>query len=414
MEKSANKKRQAYLLIFLCWLAYTVSYFGKVNYAANITQIIDFYGITKAQAGSVSTFFFFAYGIGQVVNGVMCRKYNMKWMIFISLTVSASINFLVAVSDNFEMIKWLWMINGFVMSILWPTLIRLLSETLPQEALSLSSVAMGTTVAIGTLTIYGLSALYVAFDKFKLAFYTAAFAVALVAVIWLIIYKKAVSIAKDEENTNKIKPSVVNDKMETSSKEKKIIIATICVLCFYAIGVNLMKDGLTTWVPAILKEEFAVNDSLSILLTLFLPVLAIFGNAFALNIHKKIPDYINHCVTVFAVVTVLLGIIIGSLTLKIVVFMLLGLIAVNFLASSLNSLITSIFPLFMRGKVNSGLFAGVLNGFCYVGSALSSYGLGAVADNFGWTAVFYTLGSFCIITFIVWIGYHFYKKNSIG
>ena len=102
-----------------------------------------------------------------------------------------------------------------------------------------------------------------------------------------------------------------------------------------------MKDGLTTWVPAILKEEFAVNDSLSILLTLFLPVLAIFGNAFALNIHKKIPDYINHCVTVFAVVTVLLGIIIGSLTLKIVVFMLLGLIAVNFLASSLNSLITS-------------------------------------------------------------------------
>ena len=414
MEKSANKKRQAYLLIFLCWLAYTVSYFGKVNYAANITQIIDFYGITKAQAGSVSTFFFFAYGIGQVVNGVMCRKYNMKWMIFISLTVSASINFLVAVSDNFEMIKWLWMINGFVMSILWPTLIRLLSETLPQEALSLSSVAMGTTVAIGTLTIYGLSALYVAFDKFKLAFYTAAFAVALVAVIWLIIYKKAVSIAKDEENTNKIKPSVVNDKKETSSKEKKIIIATICVLCFYAIGVNLMKDGLTTWVPAILKEEFAVNDSLSILLTLFLPVLAIFGNAFALNIHKKIPDYINHCVTVFAVVTVLLGIIIGSLTLKIVVFMLLGLIAVNFLASSLNSLITSIFPLFMRGKVNSGLFAGVLNGFCYVGSALSSYGLGAVADNFGWTAVFYTLGSFCIITFIVWIGYHFYKKNSIG
>ena len=59
MDKSVNRKRQAYLLMFLCWLVYSTSYLGKVNYAANITQIIDYYGITKAQAGSVSTFFFF-------------------------------------------------------------------------------------------------------------------------------------------------------------------------------------------------------------------------------------------------------------------------------------------------------------------------------------------------------------------
>ena len=106
--------------------------------------------------------------------------------------------------------------------------------------------------------------------------------------------------------------------------------------------------------------------------------------------------------------------IIGVLSFKLVVLLLIFLILASFLSSSLNSLITSIFPLFMRGKVNSGLFAGVLNGFCYMGSALSSYGLGAVADNFGWTAVFYTIGIFCLLTFIVWIGYHCYKKkNSI-
>ena len=37
---------------------------------------------------------------------------------------------------------------------------------------------------------------------------------------------------------------------------------------------------------------------------------------------------------------------------------------------------------------NSGLLAGLLNGCCYLGSTISSYGLGAVADNFGWRAVF--------------------------
>lgn len=107
---------------------YSVSYLGKVNYSANVTQVIDFYGITKTQAGAVPTLFFFVYGIGQVFNGIFYKKHNIKWMIFVSLFVSASINLTIAVSTNFAIMKWLWLVNGFVLSILWPTLIRLLSE----------------------------------------------------------------------------------------------------------------------------------------------------------------------------------------------------------------------------------------------------------------------------------------------
>ena len=66
--------------------------------------------------------------------------------------------------------------------------------------------------------------------------------------------------------------------------------------------------------------------------------------------------------------------------------------------------------------MNSGLFAGVLNGFCYLGSTISSYGLGAIADNFGWTAVFITLIGFVILSFIVWSVYiclkRFFNKKT--
>ena len=149
-SNTAKASDGAYLLIFLAWLLYTVSYLGKVNYSANITQIVDYYHISKTKAGIVPSFFFLAYGIGQVVNGLLCKKYNIKWMIFLSLFVSAVINLIVALMPNFEIVKWLWMINGFVLSILWPTLVRLLSEVLPQKDLGKSSVIMGTTVATGT------------------------------------------------------------------------------------------------------------------------------------------------------------------------------------------------------------------------------------------------------------------------
>ena len=65
---------------------YMISYLGKVNYSANITQIIDYYQVTNhcMEVKSMVWYlhFSFSYGIGQVINGIFAKKYNIKWMIF--------------------------------------------------------------------------------------------------------------------------------------------------------------------------------------------------------------------------------------------------------------------------------------------------------------------------------------------
>ena len=416
MTATENQKKgvgKAWFLIFLGWIIYSISYLGKVNYSANITLIIEEYGITKDEAGLIPSFFFFAYGIGQVVNGLFCKKYNIKWAIAGSLILSGTINLAIALGAPFSIVKWLWMVNGFALSVLWPTVIRLLSESLPTKALGTSSVVMGTTVAVGTTIIYGLSSLYAGiFKSFRPAFYTASIAVLTVAVLWIFMYKKAVSMAKSERKEEEAAPEAKKaepSKITMAKKERKLLYLTIGLLAFVAIGVNLIKDGLGTWVPSILKEEFNMSDSISILLTLLLPLVAIIGNAFALKVHKKIPDYVNQCGITFSAIAIAIIAIIGFMKMELAIFMLVTLIGANFMASSLNSLITSIFPMFMRGKVNSGMFAGILNGFCYVGSTISSYGLGVIAQNFGWTAVFYTLLSFSVLICIVWGGYRIAK-----
>lgn len=400
------------ILIFLCWLVYSVSYLGKVNYSANINSVIEFYSISRAEAGLAPTFFFFAYGIGQVVNGILCKKYNIKWMIFLSLASSSIINLIIAVSTNFAIIKWLWMINGFALSMLWPTLIRLLSESLPQKDLGRASVIMGTTVASGTLVIYACSSVYTFFDHFKLAFYTAAFTGLLVALFWIYLYKRVVSNAKDEKTNEE----TAKKEQETESNIKKktgnqtFIFGMIFILCVCAVGINLVKDGLTTWLPAILKEEYSVTGSVAILLSVFLPVVAIFGNMFALKTHHKLPDYIVHCGVFFLAILALIGVAIGGLVVKHMLLMLVAVIVASFLASSLNSLLTSVFPMLMRDKLNSGLCAGVLNGCCYLGSTVSSYGIGAIADNFGWKMMFWCLLAFCFLECAICLIYAFVKR----
>lgn len=390
MEK--KKTNMSILLILLCWLIYACSYMGKVNYAANINQIMSFYNVDHSSAGLVSTFFFFAYGIGQVLNGLFCKKYNLKWIIFSSLALSGSINLIVGITHNFELIKILWLLNGLSMSVLWPSLIRLLSENLDREVMPKASMIIGTTIATGTFLIYLLSALFVKID-FKLSFYLPAGIFFVVAFIWLFSYSSLISKVKAEEEE---KPEVAREEAEKrEGYNKRLILLTICTLALYGIATNLIKDGLTTWVPSILKEQYNLDGSISIVLTLALPIVSIFANAFAIKLHNKISDFVLQCSITFLCAGLIIGAVIAGISLNQFILTLLGFTIVCFLVSSCNSVITSIFPLFMKGKVNSGLIAGVLNGFCYLGSTLSSYGLGSIADNWGWIAVFWTLLFVC-------------------
>ena len=64
----------------------------------------------------------------------------------------------------------------------------------------------------------------------------------------------------------------------------------------------------------------------------------------------------------------------------------------------------------MKGKLNSGFIAGILNGCCYLGSTISSYGLGVIADSFGWLAVFWVLLAVCAVVCLCAAVYLFVKK----
>lgn len=404
--EATNKKRyrKSTMLIWLCWLVYMCSYLGKVNYSANITQIESYFNVTHAEAGLVSTCFFFAYGAGQIINGMLCSKYNAKYAVFFALISSALCNLGMAIvpSDGFWLLKYLWLVNGISLSVLWPSLIGLLSKTLKKEDMSRASVTMGTTVACGTLIIYGLSSIYATWNMFRLSFYTAAIIVPAIGVVWLCLFKR-LTTADETDDSLDITPSVATSEKKIQTFPKTLL-PTIAILAVFAVATNLVADGLMTWVPAILKETYDLPDSLSILLTLFLPVVSVFGNLFANILHKRIPDFIYQAALLFLLIGVCLCIVLGVLPISAIITLALF-ACVRFLAGSSNATITSVFPLLMKGKVNSGLLAGLLNGFCYVGSVIASYGLGVIADIFAWSGVFYVLIGACALVLCVALVY---------
>ena len=377
-------------IIFICWLAYTAAYVGRLNFNASIVAIISDLGVTKADAGLVSSFFFFAYGAGQLINGILSKKYNAKIMIFLSLIISAVMNVLMPICGDISLMKFIWMGNGIVQSVLWSTLIKTLSDFVSDKKLPKAILAMSTTVAIGTLVAYGISSVSVRFGTWKIVFYVASIVLVISAIIWFTLFgsnpKKVIEI--EEQKSEKVKMG-------------RVVLLALFITAFAGIANGFIKDGINTWVPSVLYEEFGISQSFSILLTLLLPMVSTLGAAIAKKVHEKIPSHaaMNFIFYIFS--ALLCGGILLSLKLHSIVAIMVCFICVACGMSMINNVITSMFALDYRRLLNAGFAAGLLNTFCYIGSTVTSYTLGAVSQARGWNAVFIIMLAVCVVAAVI-------------
>ena len=417
MKKTKNTKADA--LIVLCWLVYTCSYIGKLSYNANINQIGEFFGASYSETGIVSTFFFFAYGIGQIVNGLLCKRYNIKYVIFASMTVGSVMNLTASFITNFSFMKYIWLINGIAMSFLWTSLIRLLAEKLPENKTNKSIVVMGTTAAIGTFAVYGMSSLFAVFFSHHITFVAASIILLTAALVWIIFFDKLTNIETEEQSTTKT--ITTPEKRPSHFHDHKAVLRLtvfIALLALFAIAVNFTKDGLNVWTPDILSKIYDTPGWLSILLTLLLPLVGIAGVTLSLKIQDKTNHFILTVTILFSMAAVIIAFVTAFLSTAGVFITVACLALAACFMTGANNIIISKIPFSMKATVNPGKMTGLLNGFCYLGSTISSYTLGAIADRSGWNAVFITLLAVNISVVLIGITYYLieqkkkYEKND--
>ena len=391
MAMDKKSKRAATLIIFLCWAAYTAAYIGRLNFNAYIEPIRDQIGASKTEMGLVSSFFFFSYGAGQLIHGILSRKYNTRWSVAVALFGSAAVNIGMTLCPGVASMKYVWLLNGFFQSILWSSLIKTLSDRLPDEMLPKAIVVMSTTAALGTFLAYGMSALLSSLGAaYRWVFLIPAVLLAVIGLGWFVFVGKVDSRLQSAQN-------VYVPQKKTMPRLTPVFVFTGLLLTVAAIANGFLKDGITTWTPSILKENYGMKESLSILVTLLLPMISIFGAWFSTTIHKRqkntsVINGILYCIETVVLLLVLLltrHATAGGAKGAVPLVLLFGVSAM--MMAAVNNVITSIIPMYMRNTMDSGLLAGVLDTFCYVGSTLSTALLGYIADRGSWNGVFLCL-----------------------
>jgi OPA family glycerol-3-phosphate transporter-like MFS transporter len=355
-----------------------------------MAQIISEHILTASQAGFISMAYFFAYGIGQMINGFLGDRINPRRMIFAGLLCSGLANVAMGISHSAVWMALSWGANGYFQAMIWAPIIRIFAEMLHGEDRVNCSVNIVSSQIIGTLLSYLLSAGVLAIADWPWVFIAAAILLAATSLLWSAGFWDVCRHREAVGEESGIKEEHKQEEGEVQISFGKLMISSGIMTLLIPIMVHgMLKDGVTAWVPTYISESFGIAASFSVLLTSILPVVNLSGAYLARSVYRRTRERIGLSVLAFfatATAGLLLLCTVGGLS-PVLATCFLAVITASMMA--VNTLVVNIYPLRFRryGRV-SGV-SGFLNAMAYLGTAISTFTTGLIVQYWGWQTTIY-------------------------
>lgn len=128
---------------------------------------------------------FVTYGIGQLISGWLGDRIKPRYLMFIGLMVSAGMNVCVPLFSRPAAMLVFWCINGFAQALMWPPMVRLLSDYLDQDTYKKSCVWVSWGSSAGTIFLYLFAPVCIVWKGWRSLFFLCAGCAVLFAFAWI-------------------------------------------------------------------------------------------------------------------------------------------------------------------------------------------------------------------------------------
>lgn len=307
-------------------------------------------------------------------------------MIIFGSAAGAVACFAMAFADSLPALLIIWALNGLFQSMLWSPILRIFSETVNKSLQKKAVLNVALSLPVGTICAYLLSTVIIKYYNWKYIFVSGGICILTASVFALFI----VLYAKKDIDKITVQKNIAPKSDSANQKAGLLPIALISGLFLIAVPSflhGMMRDGITNWVPTMIGETYGVSPSLSVFLTILLPIFNAFGAYAVTPLYKKLGE--NEMKTagatgLFALAPLTLLLFMNKMPVYVIIVLLAFTTSVMY---ALNYLIISLVPVrFSKYSVTSGV-SGILNSAAHIGGAISSYGFGAAAEKFGWNFV---------------------------
>ncbi|UYP47936.1 hypothetical protein NEF87_004221 [Candidatus Lokiarchaeum ossiferum] len=379
-------------IFFTVWVTYMIYYIGRSNISVAKPFMMEEYGISTTIFGSIGSAFFYAYAFGQFFNGFLGDKLGARRMVSLGLVVSSIFNILIGgFGQNVWLFGIFWGLNGFFQAMGWAPSVKTIANWFPPKERGKWSSRLGTSYMIGGSLAWVIAILISnTFGlSWRFVFIIPAILMAIIGVFNYINVRNAPEEAGfstiEEESEGNVKKGESKTDEYLGFKYTLKAIFTNKTILFAAFGLfclNMVRYGITEWLPTLIA--FESTDQLTIWKIVAFPVGGAIG---ALTCAKISDKYLKQ--RRMPIISVLFGLLALSLFIysKIPqVNLIIGvplLTIIGFLTFGPHALLVSTIPMEFGTRKAASSATGFIDGWGYVGAAISTQIVGIILESEG-------------------------------
>ena len=387
-----KKEKSTKFLIWAGFFVYLLMMGSKNVYTAEVAAIQLAFNKTKAEASLAMTYYFITYAIGQLVIAPLFKKINLKVFLTVTMGLSSLVTILLGVSPSMELLYLLCAINGVLQAGVYSGVMAVVSKYAPARLLPYANKVMSAGGAIYGVISYGVPAIFVGLGLWNVPFILLGIIFAIsVAVFFLAIQNMKKYPPEIAEEGDK-KHVVTNEPMyiDVGSKGKKIKYFAIMSLISF-LGYS-MYAFLMQWVPSLLHEEFNMDLSYSILITLLVPVACFLGSLVSISLCEKYKNVFNVGLVLTLIAMIFFVPMLFFYNVNIV-FTIVCVVAFIAICSAGRVVYLGILAFKMRAHVNTGTYLAFLNALMALIAGVAPPIAGLIIDGYSYGHLFWLIFS---------------------
>ena len=385
-----GERKTGLFLAILCSLSYAGSYLGRLNYSAALPEMVSEHILTKTCGGLIATVYFASYGAGQLINGLLADRGSPKVQVSVGMAGSAACNLLMYGVRFPPAMLVLWGLNGCAQSLIWAPAFLMVSRGIRGEYRAKALLLLNTAPSAGTIASYLFSGAILHFMDWRALFLGASLALAALLAVWLRgcgAVERQLSGHQASIDGQGFGGSAPRPPAEGRRMGISLLISSGAVLLIPpSMITGMLKDGITSWLPTYLAEEFSMSAGMAMIASVLLPLLHMAGAAAGYWLIRLLQNtaacaaLLFFCTAGCAALLSLAGALSPAISI-----LLFALITAMMMAVSI--LFTSEAPSQFAGFGIAASVSGFFNGCGYAGAAISMYGVASIADSSGWGVV---------------------------
>ncbi len=390
---STARKR---LIFAIVYLAYTSIYIARVNLSVAGPELISANVLNTVQMGLLGSVFSTIYAIGRILNGGISDKTPPWIMLTTGLVLAGISNICISFFPPFIGIFLFWTSNAYAQSMLWSSVLCVVSSMYEKNLAKKKTSVMVTSVAMGNI-------LAILINSWLITRLGASFAFAVPGFLTLVL---GIAVLFSTKN---IQSSTAQETKKHISMWNLLKNKDVLAMGVPAMFHGVMKENISLWMAVFVVDKYAVDLSTSSYYILLIPFVGFIGRTLYPFFYKLCKDRENMVSLVGFILCIVSSLLLctGKISM---LGAILAMSAIYAAVSMINTSILSIFPLHYVSTGNVASISGIMDFATYLGGGIASFIYGIVIKNFGYVPMF---ASWILISLIsVGFVFKFAKKND--